>query len=58
MKKIILVLTMLFVAAGAVFAQSDLQPLVIVKYNKAETITLKPLPKTTQKLMPTKLHKT
>ncbi|MBO4533432.1 MAG: SurA N-terminal domain-containing protein [Treponema sp.] len=41
MKKIILVLTMLFVAAGAVFAQSDLQPLVIVKYNKAETITLK-----------------
>jgi len=43
MKKIILVLTMLFMAAGTVFAQSDLQPLVIVKYNKSETITLKQL---------------
>ncbi len=43
MKKIILVLTMLLMAAGSAFAQSDLQPLVIVKYNKAETITLKQL---------------
>ena len=41
MKKIILALTVFLMAAGAVFAQSDLQPLVIVKYNKAETITLK-----------------
>ncbi len=43
MKKIILVLTMLLMAAGSAFAQSDLQPLVIVKYNKSETITVKQL---------------
>ena len=43
MKKIILALTVFLMAAGAVFAQSDLQPLVIVKYNKSETITVKQL---------------
>ena len=43
MKKIILALTLFLAATGAVFAQSDLQALVIVKYNKAETITLKQL---------------
>lgn len=41
MKKIALALTMLFLATGAVFAQSDLQALAIVKLNKNETITLK-----------------
>ena len=43
MKKIILALTVLLMAAGAAFAQSDLQPLVIVKYTKPETITVKQL---------------
>lgn len=43
MKKIILALTLFLAATGAVFAQSDLQPLVVVKYNKAETITVKQL---------------
>jgi len=41
MKKIALALTMLFLATGAAFAQSDLQALAIVKLNKNETITLK-----------------
>lgn len=41
MKKIVLALTMLFLATGAMFAQSDLQALAIVKLNKNETITLK-----------------
>lgn len=33
----------LFLTAAALFAQNDLQPLVIVKLNKSETITLKQL---------------
>lgn len=41
MKKIALALTMLFLATGAAFAQSDLQALAVVKLNKNETITLK-----------------
>jgi len=43
MKKLALVLTMLFMATGAAFAQSDLQALAVVKLNKSETITLKQL---------------
>ena len=34
---------LIFVAAAALFAQADLQPLAIVKLNKSETITLKQL---------------
>ncbi|MCR4901216.1 MAG: peptidylprolyl isomerase [Treponema sp.] len=41
MKKIILVLSMLFVSTGMMFAQSDLQVLTVVKYNKPESITVK-----------------
>lgn len=41
MKKIVLSLTMLFMVAGAAFAQSDLQALAVVKLNKSESITLK-----------------
>lgn len=41
MKKLVLALTMLFLATGALFAQSDLQVLAIVKLNKSESITLK-----------------
>ena len=45
MKKIVLaIFTMLFVST-AVFAQSDLQVLAVVKYNKSESITLKQLKK-------------
>lgn len=43
MKKIVLTLAMLFLATSAVFAQSDLQALAVVKLNKSETITLKQL---------------
>lgn len=43
MKKLVLALTVLFLATGALFAQSDLQALAIVKLNKSETITLKQL---------------
>ena len=43
MKKIIAVLSILIFAAGAVFAQSDLQVLAVVKHNKNESITLKQL---------------
>lgn len=41
MKKIVLALTMLLLATGVAFAQSDLQALAVVKLNKSETITLK-----------------
>ncbi len=41
MKKLALGLALFLVAASAVFAQSDLQPLVVVKLNKSETITLR-----------------
>lgn len=41
MKKIVLALTMLFLATGALFAQSDLQVLAVVKLTKNESITLK-----------------
>ena len=43
MKKIILALTVFLMAMGTVFAQSDIQPLVVVKYNKSESITVKQL---------------
>lgn len=41
MKKLALGLALFLVAASAVFAQSDLQPLAVVKLNKSETITLR-----------------
>ena len=41
MKKIALVCFMILSAFGAAFAQSDLQPLAIVKLNKSETVTVK-----------------
>ena len=43
MKKILLAATLLLSFAFGAFAQSDLQPLAVVKLNKAETITLKQL---------------
>ncbi len=43
MKKIISALSILLLAAGMAFAQSDLQVLTIVKYNKSESITVKQL---------------
>lgn len=43
MKRFALGLAFFLTAAAAVFAQSDLQPLAIVKLNKSETITLKQL---------------
>lgn len=43
MKKIAITAVLLFSIAAAAFAQSDLQPLVVVKLNKSETITLKQL---------------
>lgn len=43
MKKIILALFVLMATTAAVFAQSDLQALAVVKYNKSETITVKQL---------------
>lgn len=43
MKKIAIVFMMLLMTAGALFAQSDLQALAVVKLNKSETITLKQL---------------
>ena len=45
MKKIISKLFISILFAAAAFAQNDMQPLVIVKYNKAETITLRQLKK-------------
>ena len=43
MKKIILAAALAFSMAFGAFAQSDLQPLAVVKLNKSETITLKQL---------------
>ncbi|MBQ0051950.1 MAG: peptidyl-prolyl cis-trans isomerase [Treponema sp.] len=43
MKRLAICLSLLFALAGSVFAQADLQPLVVVKLNKSETITLKKL---------------
>ena len=43
MKKIILGLSIFLLAAGMSFAQSDLQVLTVVKYNKSESITVKQL---------------
>lgn len=43
MKKIILALSILFLAATSAFAQSDLQVLAVVKLNKSESITVKQL---------------
>ncbi len=43
MKKIALTLMILLLAGASVFAQSDLQVLAIVKYNKNESITVKQL---------------
>lgn len=43
MKKIVLSLSVLFFATVSVFAQSDLQPLAVVKLNKSESITVKQL---------------
>ena len=43
MKKIALTLMILLLAGASVFAQSDLQVLAVVKYNKSESITVKQL---------------
>ena len=43
MKKLAICLSILFALAGTAFAQADLTPLVVVKLNKSETITLKKL---------------
>lgn len=43
MKKIVLALTVLLLAVGSCFAQSDLQALNVVKYTKSESITVKQL---------------
>lgn len=43
MKKILLAVSLLLSFATGAFAQSDLQPLAVVKLNKSETITLKQL---------------
>lgn len=43
MKKILLAVSLLLSFAAGAFAQSDLQPLAVVKLNKSETITLKQL---------------
>ena len=43
MKKIVSALSILLLTAGMAFAQSDLQVLTIVKYNKSESITVKQL---------------
>lgn len=43
MKKIAITMLLLLASAGALFAQADLQPLVVVKLNKNETITVKQL---------------
>lgn len=43
MKKLAICLSLLFAFAAGAFAQADLQPLVVVKLNKSETITLKKL---------------
>lgn len=43
MKKIVLSVLVLLATASALFAQSDLQVLAVVKYNKSESITVKQL---------------
>ena len=43
MKKLVLAATLAISMAFGAFAQSDLQPLAVVKLNKSETITLKQL---------------
>lgn len=43
MKKLAVVLVLMLAAAGAVFAQNDLQVLTVVNYNKSESITVKQL---------------
>ena len=43
MKKILLAVSLLFSFAICAFSQADLQPLVVVKLNKSETITLRQL---------------
>lgn len=43
MKRIALGVTLFLAVAAGAFAQSDLQPLAVVKLNKSETITLKQL---------------
>ncbi len=43
MKRLAICLSLLVALAGSVFAQADLTPLVVVKLNKSETITLKKL---------------
>lgn len=43
MKKLAVVLGMMFVAACGAFAQNDLQVLTVVNYNKSESITVKQL---------------
>ena len=43
MKKYVLSLLIFMTAFGMAFAQSDIQPLVVIKYNKSESITVKQL---------------
>ncbi len=43
MKKIALSVLLLFASIGLAFAQSDLQVLTVIKYNKSESITVKQL---------------
>ena len=43
MKKYVLSLLIFVAAFGMAFAQSDIQPLVVIKYNKSESITVKQL---------------
>ena len=43
MKKYVLSLLIFAAAFGMAFAQSDIQPLVVIKYNKSESITVKQL---------------
>jgi len=43
MKKIALSMILLLATSVAAFAQSDLQVLAVVKYNKSESITVKQL---------------
>lgn len=42
-KRLILICGLMTAIAGAAFAQSNLQPLTVVKYNKSESITVKQL---------------
>ena len=47
MKKLVFGLMSLLLLSASVFAQSDLQPLAVVKLNKNESITVKELKKDT-----------